>query len=192
MPRGNGVRNESGTLSDLLNALSTPVRTEASGVLFLRVDGNHAAQVCFQTGSIVGLRFGPCRGKRALELFKLAGHLSWRFDDTVLANHHLADPELADTATILEELRRCAPPAAPPATIDLEAARAALMPDLIRHLGPIAELLFDSALDQCGEVRHAQDWDRLISLLAAEIGVSAEVAEFKANARRIVASPPAT
>jgi len=175
------VKTVSGTLGDLLGALNEVARAETSGVLYLRVDGNHAAQICLRQGGIVGLRFGPCRGRRALELFKLAGAFSWRFDDTALACEALLDRDLGPPAAVFEELRQGAAPAA----IDLEAARSALMPELIRHLGPIADLLFDKALDQCGGVRHARDWDRLIALLAAEIGVADEVTEFEVSARRI-------
>lgn len=177
------MKTVSGTLGDLLGALNEVARAGTSGVLYLRVDGNHAAQICVHDGGIVGLRFGPCRGRRALALFKLASAFSWRFDETALACEALIDHDLGPPAVVLSELRQ----GTDPAPIDIKAARAALMPELIRHLGPIAELLFDKAWDQCGGPGRAPDWDRLIGLLAAEIDVPEEAAEFEAGARRIVA-----
>ena len=175
----------SGTRLDFLDALRQVLRNRSTGSIYLKVDDNRAALFSVRAGQIVGLRFGPLTGRRALELFKLTRQMSWRMEEGAVAMVHA---DLGDSEETLHELAGGEAVVDPGGAQDLlpDTAYEALEKALVQYTGPVAAMILADAVARQGAIRSPADCRRLIAALAAEIGADDETAEFAAKARQIL------
>lgn len=173
----------SGSRLEFLDALREVLRARSTGSIYLRVDDNRAALFSVRAGAVVGLRFGPLLGRRAVELFKLTRQMSWRVEEGAVAMVHA---DLGDTEDTLRELAGEVPGVTGERSILSGAAYEALGKVLVHYTGPVAEMVLADAVAQLGEIRGNDDYRRLIAALAQEIGADDEAAEFTAKARQIL------
>ena len=187
---------ESLTYLQLLEALTQLVNKKASGTMFIRSQCNHAISFCLDSGGISAIHHGPRRGDRAISLIgKIAGG-SYRFD---ASSPGRLTQDLPPTAKILGRLKTSRDTADVPASSSSADGTGSVSAEqkqricqelkelLTDYLGPIAELVFDDTVCETGDFCSSRERTQvLIDRLAVDIGDSAEIAQFSAEANKTI------
>jgi hypothetical protein len=184
------------SFSQILDALSDLVEDRKSGTLYIRSSCNHAITIGLESGQIFALFYGPKRGRSAIELFSRISSGSYRLEATPLAG---IAHDLPPTKAILDQLR--AKKNQHLVTSIKSAAKgfsgrkmqerrdkisSRLKGLLAQHLGPIADLVFDEAVRECGDFCETPDQYRaFINKLALDIENKQEVEAFRSNAYEV-------
>ncbi len=187
---------ESLTYLQLLEALTELVNSKASGTMFIRSQCNHAITFSLEAGRIYALNHGPRRGRSAIPLISQIAGGSYRFDT---AGPGRSAQELPSTAEILEQLKtprgdiqtlEISTPDNGTRSISAEQKHRVcqeLKNLLARHLGPIAEMVFDNTVDETGDFCSTPEGtEELIDKLADDIGNPQEVVQFREEAYRAI------
>ncbi len=187
--------SETFTLSQLLDVLQDLIQKQQSGSLFITSEDGHFGTLGLDAGEIVSVMYAPKRGVAALPLIAGLQRGSYRFDPAAVAGR---PQELPTTQQILEMLRSGSPAgvvtgavAAPTRGISETEKNFAcnrLKELLAQHLGPIADIVMDDALEDAGDIcANPAQMPALVDKLAAEIDSESEAAEFRAAAEKTIA-----
>jgi len=175
------VDSGSGSLHDFVAALRGERQRKTTGTYYLKVDANRAALLALRSGEIVGLRFGPLVGARALEIFGLTRHMSWRLEAGLVA---LVNEDLGSSRAVLATLEGGQAPEAPASDVKRfsPGQRERLLAVLTDFTGPAAGFVLDEVLARQGEPANEAGGERLVLALAEEVD-GAEAEQFVARAR---------
>lgn len=175
----------------ILDFLTDLVDGKSSGTLFVHSECNRAITIALDKGQIHALYFGARRGRKAIPLISNIAGGSFRFEDTNLVESF---HDLPPTPEILNLLRN------PHTAIESGGASASTGNAVIReekknllcqelkgllaeHMGPIAEVVFDDAVEEVGDFcATPQLTQDLINKLSEEIDDSSEVKQFRNKA----------
>lgn len=179
--------------SQILEILTELVDSETSGTLFIRTEANHAITFALDNGRISAIFYGARRGLKAISLISNISGGSYKFEASNLAG---ISHELPTTPEILNLLRNPHPTeGARPATSSPGAGSERISEEnrnilcqqlkslLAKHLGPIAEMVFDDTIDEAGDFCSTPELARdLINKLSADIDDATEVEQFRSDA----------
>ncbi len=185
--------------SQLIDLLQQLVADEKSGTLYVTTDSHHAAVVALRDGQIVSLFHTPKRGRAAIPLIRQATGGTYRLG-TAFAG--VSDKDLLPTPEILAALKADGEPPEAQAkqptvrdtqpgdhsSVNAEAFLNGLQDLLQAHLGPIATMLVENALEEVGELNCAERLNELIDYLFREIEDASEASTFKDSARILAQS----
>ena len=177
----------------LLQVLTDLVDNKSSGTLFIHSDCNHAITFALDAGRIFAIFHGARRGRKAIPLISRISGGSYRFESAGLSgiNH-----ELPSTPEILNLLRTPhGNGQTRPAGTSLDAPDAKLSDDekdrlcqqlkglLAKHIGPIAEMVFEDAREEIGDFCASPELAKdFIEKLSLDIDDAGELAQFKTDA----------
>lgn len=182
------------TYPQLLEVLADLVGKKRSGTLYIRSDCNHVISFALDAGRIYALYHGPRRGRNAIPLVSGIAGGTYHFESTQLS----ATPQdLPSTAEILELIsahqRKQAAPAlassAGEAVSDQQKNRVCgeLKRLLTEHLGPIADMVFEDAVEEIEDFCSTPERTlQLIDKLADDIEDGAETEQFREKANALV------
>jgi len=187
--------SESFTLTQMLDVLEDLIKKKQSGSLFITSEDSHFVTFGLEGGRIISVMYGPKRGVAALPLIAAVKSGAYRFD----AGGVTGKPQELPTTKQIVEMLRSGAPAEVPASRGAaqgggisEAERnfvCSQLKDLLaKHLGPIAGIVIDDALEEAGDI--CEDPERthaLVDKLVAEIDSESEAAAFRARAERVIA-----
>jgi hypothetical protein len=180
--------------SQILDFLTELIDNKASGTLFIHSESNRAITIALNSGQIHALYFGARRGRRAIPLISDISGGSFRFEQSNLVN---TSHDLPSTPEILNELRN--PINANHSSLTdssttfscdkainedkKELLCQELKSLLLQYMGPIAEIVFDDAVDDIGDFCVTPQLTKdLINKLSEEIDNTAEIEQFRTNA----------
>lgn len=181
-------------LSQIVDFLTELVDNRTSGTLFVHSESNRAITIALDEGKIHALYFGAKRGRKAIPLISSISGGSYRFEVSNLVDTY---QDLPSTREILSLLRNplivhdAEPADFPTSALNSAATRnekkeilcLKLKGLLTEHMGPIAEIVFEDAVDQVGDFcATPQLTHDLINKLSEEIDNSDEVELFRNKA----------
>jgi hypothetical protein len=176
----------------VLDVLTDLVDKRSTGTLFIHSDNNHVITLGLDHGKISALYYGPKRGRKAIAPISNVTSGSYRFEATGLIGTRQDLPPTPEILNLLREPQTLSV-AAPTATTtaaagsvsqeDKEKICQELKDLLATHLGPIAGIVFDGALNAAGDFCASPEGTReFIEKLAEDIDDSAEQAQFREQA----------
>jgi hypothetical protein len=179
--------------SQILDILTNLVDNKASGTLFVHSECNHAITLGIESGRINAIYFGARRGRKAIPLISNISSGSYRFEKSNVVNSAHDLPSTPEILNLLRnphsanESRAVAPSSATKNEAIKEEKKVRLCQELkgllAEHMGPIADLVFDDAVDDVGDFcstpKLTQD---LIDKLSEEIDDTSEVKQFRDKA----------
>ncbi len=182
------------TYLQLLDVLTELIDKQSSGTLYIRSECNHLITFALDAGRIYAVYHGPRRGRSAIPLVSGISGGTYHFESTQLSG---TPQDLPATAEILELIRNVAgdssasmpSPGSGRAVSEQQRKRICdeLKQLLTEHLGPIADMVFEDALEEdsgfCSTPAHTR---QLIDKLADDIDDNAETAQFREKASAIV------
>jgi hypothetical protein len=184
--------------SQILDFLTELVDNKTSGTLFIHSETNRAITVALDCGQIHALYFGARRGRRAIPLISDISGGSYRFEETNLVDTF---HDLPPTPEILSELRASINVYESPLTVSstTTSSNEAIDDDkkrnlcyelkslLLQHIGPIADIVFDDAVDEVGDFCTTPLLTKdLINKLSEEIDNTAEIEQFRSRAYIVI------
>jgi hypothetical protein len=168
----------------------------SSGTMFIHSECNHAITIAMTKGRLHAIYFGPKKGRKAITLISRIAGGSFRFEKT---NFIEVSQDLPNTPEILNLLRN------PDADSEVKVSYSApnnekaisdnlkitlcqnLKSEFAKHMGPIADLLFDDIAEEIGDFcATPQLTENLISKLSEEIEGSTQAEEFKIKSYKIL------
>jgi hypothetical protein len=182
--------------SDILKALTELVDGMASGTMFIHSKCNHAITIAMTKGRLHAIYFGPKKGRKAITLISRIAGGTYRFEKTdfVETSH-----DLPNTPEILNLLRN------PDANTEIKASYTApnnekaitdnlktalcqnLKGEFTKHMGPIADMLFDDIAEEVGDFcATPQLTENLINKLSEEIDGSNQAEDFRIKSFKIL------
>ena len=182
------------TYTQLLEVLADLVAKKSSGTLYIRSDCNHVISFALDGGKIYAVYHGPRRGRNALSLISAISGGTYQFEATPLS----AKPQdLPSTPEILELISTPQQGRAAPALGEAggsavsEEKRNMVCGELKRllteHLGPIADMVFDDAIQDIEDFCSTPERTlQLIDRLADDIEDSEETVQFREKANAVV------
>lgn len=177
-------------LSELLDVLTDLVKQHKTGTMYVHSESNHAITFALDKGRITALYYGPKRGRKAIGPISNIERGTYHFQTASFAGAAQDLPSTLDLLNLLRE-RQLEIGDGPPSEaqtrgVSLEQRNRIcqeLKELLAAHLGPIADLVFDSAKndsgDFCATPEEAQEF---IGKLAADIDDAEEAIEFQRKA----------
>ncbi|MEW8266878.1 MAG: hypothetical protein AB2731_12115 [Candidatus Thiodiazotropha sp.] len=178
----------------ILEFLTDLVDKKASGTLFVHSDSNHVITIALNSGRIHALYYGAKRGRKAIPLISTISGGSFRLEKSSLVEtfHDLpSTPELLNLLRNPHAEKKPKPAASSTEGINNKAIGEdkkdilcqELKSLLVQRMGPIAEIVFDDAVDEIGDFcATPQLTEDLINKLSEEIDNSAEEAQFRDEA----------
>lgn len=195
--------------AQILDFLIGLVDSATSGTLFIHTECNRAVTIALDNGEIHALYMGARRGRKAIPLISNITGGSYRFEVSNLIDavhdlpptheilHLLRRPQSSDTAVVSERSVPTNTHAIPTPISNHELLSNEkkdvlcheLKELLSEHLGPIAEVVFDDAVEEVGDFRSSPELIHdLINKLSEEIDSTNEVQHFITNANVILNS----
>ncbi len=181
------------TFPQLLDSLTDLIDKKRSGTLYIRSNCNHVITFAIDAGRIFAIFHGPRRGRKAIPLISQIAGGSFKFESTELTG---VSHELPSTPEILNMLRTKRTGNAPQPTVLESGSDASGISEenksllcqqlkglLAVHLGPIAEMVFDEAINESADFCATSEQALgLIDKLSSDIDDAAEIAQFKSQA----------
>jgi hypothetical protein len=179
--------------SQILDTLTMLVDKKTSGTMFIHSDNNRAITIALDSGRIHAMYFGAKRGRKAIPLISNISAGSYRFEvSSLVESFH----DLPPTPEILNLLRNPNTDSKPKSTTSPTTTHSDVINEekkevlcqklkslLAEHMGPIAEIIFDDAVDEVGDFcAIPQLTEELINRLSEEIDITAEEKQFRDKA----------
>jgi hypothetical protein len=188
----NGMQKDI-SFSKILEFLTDLIDNKTSGTLYVISECNHAGTISLDKGEINAIYFGARRGQKAIPMISNISRGCYRFEGTNLVER---THELPPTHEILNLLRNphilntSSPTASTPANAnelitDENKSRLCrtLKHLLAEHIGPIADMVIDDAVDEIGDFCSTPQLTQdLIDKLSEEIDDNNEVKQFRNKA----------
>jgi len=172
-------------LWEMLNELVTEART---GTLYIKSDDAHAGMISLRNGEVVGILYRSRFGAPAVELIRQVTGGTCRFDanapgveagacpPTLEILHALAPPGQSAVNGSAEATRRMGDKAA------LQGFLNDLSGHLQSHIGPIAAMVLEGAVQEMGQLRRIDQAKSLITKLMGEIDDDGDASSFLSDA----------
>lgn len=186
------------TLQQLLQVLTDLVEEKRSGTLFIHSTCNHAVTFALDKGRIFAIFHGARRGRKAIPLISQIAGGTYRFESSELSG---ISHDLPPTSEILNQLKtgqtgtydrtdKTAASALAQGGVSNESKDQLcreLKSLLSDYVGPIAEMVFDEALDEIGDFcTSAGLTQTLIDRLSLDITDPDEVTRFREQAYSLI------
>jgi hypothetical protein len=184
------------SFSQLLDLLTDLVDKKTSGTLFIRSACNHAVTIGLEKGRIYALFYGAKRARNAIPMIGKITSGSYKFESSALTGIR---QELPSTPEILNQLRSRSSsdptseslPGVEPLNTGISAEKRdrlcqQLKGLLAEYLGPIAQMVFDDAVEESG-VFYAtpEQANAFIQKLTLDIDDAGEVEDFRNKAYEV-------
>lgn len=179
--------------SRILQVLSDLVDNKSSGTLFIRSDCNHAIALALDTGRIYAIFHGARRGRKAIPVIRNISGGTYKFETSGLSgiSHEIpTTPEILNLLRTPHGIEETGPAGASVGRNASEISEEKknllyqqLKSLLAEHLGPIAEMVFEDAMDEIGDFCSTPELARgLIDKLSFDIDDASEVSQFREKA----------
>lgn len=179
--------------SQILDVLTDLIDNKASGSLFVRTEDNHAITIAVDTGRISAIYYGARHGLKAISQISNISGGSYRFDPLQMdgtSHEPLATPEILNLLRNPHTLDATGPRVHSPGAGEQRITEAGkdmlcqkLKGLLARHLGPIADMVFEDTVDEAGDFCSTPELARtMIDKLSADIDDPDEAEKFKTEA----------
>ncbi|MDJ0805530.1 MAG: hypothetical protein QNJ78_01735 [Gammaproteobacteria bacterium] len=183
--------------AQLVQILTDLIDSKRSGTLFIHSECNHAVTFALDAGEIHAVFHGARRGRKAFPLIcKITGG-TYRFEASELngISHEL--PPTHEILNLLRTQQSAETDRSPTGSLTADHTGISLeqkerliqqlKSQLAVHLGPIANMVFEDALEEIGEFDGSvEQAHRLIDQLCLDIDNAKEVIQFKDKAYSLV------
>lgn len=165
----------------ILAVLTDLCGSNRTGTLFITTSDRHAAWFVLQDGKIVSCNYSVKRGRDAIPLLKTIKAGSFRFANGVfgaIARDPLPpteallseiSPTITGIATPVPDVSRSLATQAPAGVVKVGSLLAEMKKELLKHLGPIAEMLLDDYIDDHGMPANGGEALAFINAMAKEL-----------------------
>jgi hypothetical protein len=183
--------------SEIVETLTKLVDSKQSGMMFVHSECNHAITIALDNGQIHAIYFGANRGRKAISLINRISGGSYRFETTdyIETSHYLPPtPEILNLLRnpyVGHESKSSFYPPITTKELVIENQKNILSQNLktlfTKHMGPIAEMLFDDIVDELGDFSATpQQTHVLINKLSEEIEITDQAEHFRIKAYEIL------
>lgn len=174
-------------------------RRKRTGTMFVTTWDNHSARFVLEDGLIRSCHYSVKRGPAAIPLLRSIQAGTYRFSDGLVNSK--SDHRLPSTDTLLDELRPAAagadiasfrdptpPSASPPRPASLEPSPVliAAKKELTRHLGPVAERIFQNYLRDNGMPTNNDQLSAFLTAMARQLGKASKARAFLETVSRSI------
>jgi len=175
----------------IYEALADLCLRKRTGTMFITTWDNHSARFILEDGLILSCHYSVKRGPAAIPLLKSIQAGTYRFADGVI--NIKSDHRLPPTNSLLNELRpphqdADLPPAvnsprpsastSRPPSLEASPVLIAAKKELTRHLGPVAERIFQNYLRDNGMPTNNDQLSAFLTAMARQLGKASKARAF--------------